>query len=117
MVWAEKAPKLKGIRDVIAESFERIHRSNLVAMGVIPLQFKQGEGVKQLGLMGEEVIDIVGVEKMRSPREWVDVIAKARSGEKRFKTLVRVDNATEMQYVQSGGVLPYVFGRLSKSAH
>jgi aconitate hydratase len=115
--WAAKAPKLLGVRAVIAESFERIHRSNLVAMGVIPLQFKDGEGVKQLGLTGEETIDIVGIGAMQSTKEWVDVIARGRSGEKRFKTLVRVDNATEMQYVQFGGVLPYVFGRLSKAVH
>ena len=115
--WAAKAPKMLGVRAVIAESFERIHRSNLVAMGVIPLQFKEGEGVKQLGLTGEETIDIVGIADMRSPRQWVDVVARGSSGEKRFRTLVRVDNATEMQYVQSGGVLPYVFGRLSKSGH
>ncbi len=115
--WAAKAPKLQGVRAVIAESFERIHRSNLVAMGVIPLQFKEGEGVKQLGLTGEETLDIVGIESMTSPRQWADVTAKSASGEKRFRTLVRVDNDTEMQYVQSGGVLPYVFGRLSKSGH
>ena len=113
--WAAKAPKLLGVRVVVAESFERIHRSNLVAMGVIPLQFKQGEGVKQLGLTGEETLDIIGLAAMSSPKQWVDVVARSRSGERRFRTLVRVDNETEMQYVQSGGVLPYVFGRLSKS--
>ena len=113
--WAAKAPKLLGVRAVIAQSFERIHRSNLVAMGVIPLQFKEGEGVRELGLTGEETIDIIGIEGIHSPREWVDVVARGRSGEKRFRTLVRVDNQTEMQYVQSGGVLPYVFGRLSRS--
>jgi aconitase A len=115
--WAAKAPKLLGVRAVLAESFERIHRSNLVAMGVMPLQFKEGEGVKELGLTGEESFDIVGLASMKGPKEWADVIARGRSGEKRFKTLVRVDNETEMQYVQSGGVLPYVFGRLSKSVH
>lgn len=115
--WAAKAPKLLGIRAVIAETFERIHRSNLVAMGVIPLQFKEGEGVKELGLTGEETIDIVGINSMSSPRQWVEVVARGKSGDKRFKTLVRVDNETDMQYVQSGGVLPYVFGRLSKSVH
>ena len=113
--WAAKAPRLLGVRAVIAESFERIHRSNLVAMGVIPLQFKQGEGVRQLGLTGEETIDIAGIEKMQSPKQLVDVVARGAGGEKRFKTIVRVDNTTEMQYIQSGGVLPYVFGRLSKT--
>ena len=115
--WAAKAPRLQGVRAVIAESFERIHRSNLVAMGIIPLQFKPGEGVRQLGLTGEETVEITGIEGMSSPRQWVDVVARGASGEKRFKALVRVDNSTEMQYVQSGGVLPYVFGRLSKSVH
>ncbi|MDG7006862.1 MAG: aconitate hydratase AcnA [Nitrososphaerota archaeon] len=115
--WAAKAPKLLGVRAVIAESFERIHRSNLVAMGVIPLQFNQGEGVKQLGLTGEETIDITGIEKMQSPKQLVEVVARGAGREKRFKTVVRVDNTTEMQYIQSGGVLPYVFGRLSKTGH
>ncbi|MDG6908872.1 MAG: aconitate hydratase AcnA [Nitrososphaerota archaeon] len=115
--WAAKAPKLLGVRAVIAESFERIHRSNLVAMGVIPLQFKDGEGVRQLGLTGEETIDIVGVEGMESPKATVEVTAKGPAGEKRFRALVRVDNAIEMEYLRSGGVLPYVFGRLPKSVH
>jgi aconitate hydratase len=84
---------------------------------VIPLQFKEGEGVRELGLTGEETFDVVGLGSMRSPKEWVEVIARGNEGERRFKTLVRVDNAVEMQYVQSGGVLPYVFGRLSKSVH
>ena len=115
--WAAKAPKLLGVKAVIAESFERIHRSNLVAMGVVPLQFKEGEGVNQLGLTGEETYDISGLGAMSSPRQWVDVVARGKDGEKRFRTLVRVDNATEMRYIQSGGVLPYVFGRLSSNAH
>jgi aconitase A len=115
--WAAKAPKLLGVKVVIAESYERIHRSNLVAMGVIPLQFKDGEGVKQLGLTGEETFDVVGLGAMSSPKQWVDVVARGGAGERRFKTLVRVDNKVEMQYVQSGGVLPYVFGRLSKIEH
>ena len=113
--WAAKAPKLLGVRAVVAESFERIHRSNLVAMGVIPLQFKDGEGVKELGLTGAETFDITGLASMTGPKQWADVVAKGEGTEKRFRTLVRVDNATEMQYVQSGGVLPFVFGRLSKS--
>ncbi len=115
--WAAKSPKLLGVRAVIAENFERIHRSNLVAMGVIPLQFKEGEGVKQLGLTGEETIDIQGIESMSTPKQWVDVTARGKSGEKRFKALVRVDNATEMEYLQAGGVLPYVFARLHTSGH
>jgi aconitase A len=115
--WAAKAPRLLGVRAVIAESFERIHRSNLVAMGVLPLQFAEGQGVKQLGLTGEEVVDVSGIAAMTAPKDWVDVVARGKSGEKRFRVLVRVDNEVEMKYLESGGVLPYVFGRLNKSGH
>ncbi|MDA4127148.1 MAG: aconitate hydratase AcnA [Thaumarchaeota archaeon] len=115
--WAAKAPKLLGVRAVVAESFERIHRSNLVAMGVIPLQFEDGKGVKQLGLTGEETFDIAGLQNMASPKEWVDVVARGPSGEKKFSALARIDNATEMQYLQEDGVLPYVFARLHTSGH
>ncbi len=115
--WAAKAPKLLGVRAVIAETFERIHRSNLVAMGVIPLQFAQGEGVKQLGLTGEETFDIVGLEGMSAPKQWVEVVVRGGRGEKRFKVLSRIDNETEMQYLGAGGVLPYVFERLRESVH
>jgi aconitate hydratase len=111
--WAAKAPRLLGVRAVIAESFERIHRGNLVAMGVIPLEFKPGEGVKQLGITGEEVIDITGIASMDSPKQWVEVMAKRGSEEKRFRVLARVDNKTEMEYMEAGGVLPHVFARLS----
>jgi aconitate hydratase len=115
--WAAKAPKLLGVRAVIAETFERIHRSNLVAIGVIPLQFKEGEGVKQLGLTGEESFDVSGLAGMNSPRQWVEVVASGKTGEKRFRALARIDNTTEMQYLEAGGVLPYVFERLRKSGH
>jgi aconitate hydratase len=115
--WAAKAPKLLGVRAVLAESFERIHRSNLVAMGVIPLQFKAGDGVKQLGLTGEETFDITGLSSMKFPKGLVDVIAKGKGVEKRFNVLARVDNQTEMEYLEAGGVLPYVFERLHKSGH
>ena len=115
--WAAKAPRLLGVRAIIAESFERIHRSNLVAMGLLPFQFAEGEGVKQLGLTGEEVIDVSGIASMTAPRQWVDVVARGSSGEKRFKVLARVDNEVEMKYLEAGGVLPYVFGRLNKSGH
>jgi aconitase A len=113
--WAAKAPRLLGAKAVIAESFERIHRGNLVAMGVIPLQFKSGEGVKQLKITGVEAIDIVGIAAMDSPKQWVDVVARTGSGEKRFKVLARIDNKTEMEYLEAGGILPYVFRRLRKS--
>jgi len=115
--WAAKAPKLLGVRAVIAENFERIHRSNLVAMGVLPLQFGPGDGVKQLGLSGEEVIDVSGIGGMTAPKQWVEVVARGKSGERKFRALARVDNGVEMNYLEAGGVLPYVFSRLDKSVH
>ncbi|MFI5404757.1 MAG: aconitate hydratase AcnA [Candidatus Gagatemarchaeaceae archaeon] len=115
--WAAKAPKLLGVKAVIAESFERIHRSNLVAMGVLPLQFKQGESAKSLGLTGEETFDVIGIAAMSAPKQWAEVFARGVSGEKKFSVLVRVDNETEMQYLSRGGVLPYVFDKLLKNVH
>jgi len=115
--WAAKALKLLGVRAVIAESFERIHRSNLVAMGVLPLQFAEGQGVKQLGLTGEEVMDLSGIAAMAAPKQPVDVVARGESGDKMFRVLARVDNEVEMKYLEAGGVLPYVFGRLNISGH
>jgi len=105
------------VRAVIAESFERIHRSNLVAMGVLPLQFKEGESTKTLGLTGEETFDVTGVAKMTAPKQWASVVARGRSGEKTFSVLVRVDNETEMRYLGHGGVLPYVFDKLLNHVH
>jgi aconitate hydratase len=115
--WAAKAPKLLGVRAVIAESFERIHRSNLVAMGVLPLQFAEGQGVKELGLTGEEVINASGIAAMATPKQWIDVVAREKSVEKRFRVLARVDNEVELKYLESGGILPYVFDRLNNSGH
>ncbi len=110
--WAAKAPKLLGVKAVIAEDYERIHRGNLIAMGVLPLQYRQGENAATLGLTGEEVFDITGIGSVTSPNELVDVSAKSGGGERRFKALLRIDNETEMKYVEHGGVLPYVFSRL-----
>jgi len=110
--WAAKAPRLLGVRAVIAEDFERIHRSNLLAMGVVPLQFKEGESRASLGLTGEEYFDVDGLAAMTGPRQWVDVTARGETGEKRFKALCRVDNEAEMRYLESGGVLPFVFSKM-----
>ncbi|MDA4116808.1 MAG: aconitate hydratase AcnA [Thaumarchaeota archaeon] len=110
--WAAKAPKLLGVRAVIAESFERIHRSNLVAIGVLPLEFAWGQGAKVLGLKGDEVYTIEG---MRGLKPGAALKVTAKSGEKvvEFQVKARIDNAAEAKYYESGGVLPYVFGRLS----
>jgi len=114
--WAAKAPKLLGVRAVLAEDYERIHRGNLVAMGVIPLQFQNGDSTSSLGLTGDETFDILGVSSMSGPKQTVEVTARGASGEKSFMVTVRVDNSTEMGYLENNGVLPYVYSKLRASA-
>ncbi len=110
--WAAKGTRLLGVRAVIAESFERIHRSNLVGMGVLPLEFKSGETRESLGLTGHEVFEIEGVASM-TPRGAVTVRAKAPDGkEKKFVATVRVDTPEELLYYQHGGILQYVLRNL-----
>jgi len=110
--WAAKAPRLLGVRAVIAESFERIHRSNLVAMGVLPLEFTPGEGAKALGLKGDEVYAIEGMKGLK-PGAVLEATARSDGREVKFKLRARIDNKAEMDYFESGGVLPYVLGRLA----
>src|SRR6202007_1810440 len=97
--WAAKAPKLLGVRAVIAESFERIHRSNLVAMGVLPLEFAPGEGAKVLGLKGDDVCSITGLKELK-PGAMVEAVARSSEEGKAvsFKLKVRIDNEAEMDY-------------------
>jgi aconitate hydratase len=112
--WAAKGPKLLGIRAVIAESYERIHRSNLVGMGILPLQFHPGDSVAHLGLTGEEVFDLAGLSAMLSgtSRE-VAVVATAADGTvKKFNAVVRIDTPQEVHYYQHGGILQYVLRQL-----
>jgi aconitate hydratase len=106
--WAAKGTKLLGVRAVIAQSFERIHRSNLVGMGVLPLQFGEGESVESLGLTGEEEFSIEGLtEGDEIPR---DVTVKA--GDTEFTARVRIDTPKEQQYYRHGGILPFVLREL-----
>jgi aconitate hydratase len=110
--WAAKGTRLLGVRAVIAESFERIHRSNLVGMGVLPLEFKPGETRESLGLTGHEVFEIEGVASMQ-PRGDVTVRAKSPDGkERKFAATVRVDTPEELSYYQHGGILQYVLRNL-----
>ncbi len=113
--WAAKAPKMLGVRAVIAQDYERIHRSNLVAMGVLPLQFEEGASAESLGLTGEETFDIVGVGRVTGPRQRVEVRAKGKGGERTFGAILRVENATELEYLEQGGVLPYVFSKVERA--
>jgi aconitate hydratase len=115
--WAAKGPMLLGVRAVFAESFERIHRSNLVGMGVLPLQFLPGETPASLGLTGEEVYAIAGIaEGIRTnfaAGRKVAVTATAADGtQRRFQALVRIDTPREVQYYQHGGILPFVLRQL-----
>jgi aconitate hydratase len=106
--WAAKGPNLLGVRAVIAESYERIHRSNLVGMGVLPLQFAAGEGRRSLGLTGDEELTIRGLEAGLSPGQELEVEARRDGEVKRFRVVSRVLNETEVGYVAQGGVLPRV---------
>jgi aconitate hydratase len=115
--WAAKGPKLLGIRAVIAESYERIHRSNLVGMGILPLQFGAGDNAESLGLTGEETYAIEGLaaglkDEFHSGRE-VTVVATRDDGvETRFLATVRIDTPQEIRYYEHGGILPYVLRQL-----
>ncbi len=109
--WAAKGPALLGVRAVVARSFERIHRSNLVGMGILPLQFADGETLTSLGLTGEETIDIVGLDTFRSgevPKE-----ITVRAGAVEFSARVRIDTPMEAEYFRHGGILPYVLRQLA----
>ena len=107
--WAAKGTKLLGIKTVIAESFERIHRSNLIGMGILPLQFIDNINRKKLNLIGSELISILGIEKGINPSEKIKVEIKYVSGEiKTIQTLCRIDTKNELEYYRNGGILQYV---------
>jgi aconitate hydratase len=107
--WAAKGTFLLGIRAVIAESYERIHRSNLVGMGVLPLQFKEGESAESLGLTGKEVYTITGLADDLRPLKEMEVIAKKEDGtEIKFNVISRMDSQIEIEYYRNGGILQYV---------
>ncbi|MAK70784.1 MAG: aconitate hydratase, partial [Idiomarinaceae bacterium] len=114
--WAAKGTRLLGVKAVIAESYERIHRSNLVGMGVLPLQFEDGQGVEAHGLTGEEQISIHGLSKDLKPGQMLDVVAKRKNGEEvKFKVKCRIDTGNEMQYYKNGGILHFVLRQMLKN--
>ena len=106
--WAAKGTLLLGVRAVIAKSFERIHRSNLIGMGVLPLQFEFGQDAKMLGLTGDELISIEGIAGGVAPKKKLTVRAVAPGGEKTFTVIARVDTPQEVEYVAHGGILQFV---------
>jgi len=115
--WAAKGAMLLGVKTVIAESYERIHRSNLIGMGVLPLQFKGGQTWKSLGLDGTEVIDIAGISGVLTPRQDVAVIARRADGSAvTFIVTARLDTPVEIEYYRHGGILQAVVRRLAKEA-
>jgi aconitate hydratase len=115
--WAAKGPRLLGVRAVIAESFERIHRSNLVGMGILPLQFAPGQNVESLGLTGEEVYDFPGLKALLDSRfangRTIKVRATANGSTKEFEARVRIDTPQEILYFEHGGILQYVLRQLA----
>ncbi len=110
--WAAKGTILLGVKAVIAKSFERIHRSNLIGMGVLPLEFQNGEGWQELGLDGSETISISGIDDIE-PRSELDVVI---NGDKTIRVKVRIDTENELEYYRNGGILHYVLRNLAKQA-
>jgi aconitate hydratase len=118
--WAAKGPRLLGVRAVIAQSYERIHRSNLVGMGILPLQFENGQSVESLGLTGEEVFDLEGIREMLEKKfaggRSLTVKTTTPHGKKgSFKATVRIDTPQEILYYENGGILQYVLRQLAAS--
>jgi aconitate hydratase len=114
--WAAKGTLLLGIRAVIVESFERIHRSNLVGMGVLPLMFKQGMDRKSLGITGEELIDITGLSDIRPGMELSLVIHRPNGKVDAVPVTCRIDTVDEVAYYRHGGILHYVLRGMAKAA-
>jgi aconitate hydratase len=113
--WAAKGTILLGVRAVLAESFERIHRSNLVGMGVLPLQFQPGENRETLGLTGRERYSILGIRDLQ-PRQTVTVVARDEAGnEKRFTAIARIDTPVEVEYYRHGGILQMVLRQMASA--
>jgi aconitate hydratase len=110
--WAAKGTRLLGIRAVVAQSFERIHRSNLVGMGVLPLQFMPGQSWQSLGLTGNEVIDIVPDTNLTPQSKAQLVITRLDGTHSTHTLLLRIDTPIEVDYYRAGGILPYVLRQL-----
>ncbi len=111
--WAAKGPMLLGVRAVIAESFERIHRSNLIGMGILPLEYARGETRESLGLSGEESFEVTGLGERIAPRSRLKVSASQGGRTKTFEAVVRIDTPDEAEYYRHGGILRYVLRQLA----
>jgi aconitate hydratase len=111
--WAAKGTNLLGVRAVIAETYERIHRSNLVGMGVLPLQFLGEDNRESLGLTGDETFTITGVADLQPRQEVTVEVARADGSKSSFTTRCRIDTLNELEYFRAGGILHYVLRRLA----
>ena len=114
--WAAKGTQLLGVRAVIAKSFERIHRSNLVGMGVLPLQFKGTDTVAKLNITGEETFEILGMDKLKPQQDMILVITEKNGKTRKITLLSRIDTPIEVDYFRHGGILPYVLRELLNAA-
>jgi aconitate hydratase len=110
--WAAKGPKLLGVRAVLAESYERIHRSNLVGMGILPLEYESGESATTLGLTGEEAFSVEGLAEAIPKRRAVVSARLADGTVREFVATIRIDTPQEREYYRHGGILPYVLRQL-----
>ena len=116
--WAAKGALLLGIKAILAESYERIHRSNLVGMGVLPLQYKAGDTAESLGLTENEIFTITGIAEDIKPLKRVQVIAKKDDGsEIKFQAIARMDSKIEIEYYRNGGILQYVLRQFLKKTN
>jgi aconitate hydratase len=114
--WAAKGPRLLGVRAVITKSFERIHRSNLIGMGVLPLEFTDGEDVESLGLSGREVFSITGMTSMDRPNAVLNVTARSDDGKTRkFRARTRIDTPNELEIYRNEGILHMVLRQMLAS--
>ena len=111
--WAAKGPLLLGVRAVLAETYERIHRTNLVGMGILPLQFVPGQNAESLGLTGREEFDVVGLASGLQAGQKVKLRVRDGSGERMIDVLCRLDGPVELDYYRQGGILPAVLRRLA----
>jgi aconitate hydratase len=111
--WAAKGPVLLGVRAVLAESYERIHRSNLVGMGVMPLQYVPGENAASLGLTGREEFSVVGLADGLAVRKRVTLRVRDESGTRDIEVIARLDGPVEIDYYRQGGIMPAVLRRLA----
>jgi aconitate hydratase len=115
--WAAKGTRLLGVKAVVAQSFERIHRSNLVGMGVLPCQFKEGTSAQTLRLEGNETFDLTGLEGEVQPSQDVSLVIHRKDGRsEQLPLILRIDTPIEIEYYQHGGILPFVLRQLITKA-